>query len=270
MTFYNQAPALFKNGEKFRNGLFTQRPQELEYAICCCLGNRDIVAIKVMLFLTGNSNDGDFRIAQKTIFNRMNISEKPYYSARKKLIEMGWINYDPKANAIYINYDKIYEDYQAYLKSQKSAQGCNDSPISFGTQNSPALNELQEQSSNANKNRSNDSPEGCYQNRYNNINNKIKNNINKKISGAGAAVAAPPQICLDTVNDFKNGTIDKLKAMEIIEDWYYSELDKLRTENGLSPDSEEYKSKADEMYEIGSICFAVFNKEREDYYTAYA
>ena len=64
-----------------------------------------MVALKVMLFFTGNSNEGDFRIAQKTIFNRMNISEKPYYKARKKLEEMGWIHFDSKENAIYINYD---------------------------------------------------------------------------------------------------------------------------------------------------------------------
>lgn len=67
-----------------------------------------------MLFLTGNSNEGDFRVVQKTIYDRMNISEKTYYSARKMLQEMGWIKYDEAKNVIYVNYDKIYADYGNY------------------------------------------------------------------------------------------------------------------------------------------------------------
>ena len=94
MANYNQAPVLLARGEKNRYQKFAYRPHELEYAICCCLGNRDMVTLKTMLFFTGESNNGDFRVAQKTIMDRMNISEKRYYEARKKLEEMHWIHYN--------------------------------------------------------------------------------------------------------------------------------------------------------------------------------
>ena len=65
MANYNQAPLLLRRGEKQKSkkDLFAYRPHDLEAAICCCLGNRDIVALKVMLFFTGNSNEGDFRVS---------------------------------------------------------------------------------------------------------------------------------------------------------------------------------------------------------------
>lgn len=73
-----------------------------------------------MLFFTGNSNEGDFRVVQKTIYDRMNISEKRYYDSRKKLQEMGWIQYVEAENVIYVNYDKIYADYRNYQKKKKA------------------------------------------------------------------------------------------------------------------------------------------------------
>ena len=118
MANYEQAPLLLARGEKQRNKkeIFAYRPHELEAAICCCLGSRDIVALKVMLYYTGNSNSGEFRVSKKAIYNRMNISEKPYYNARKKLESMKWIEYKEDENIIYINYDNIYSDYDKYLK----------------------------------------------------------------------------------------------------------------------------------------------------------
>ena len=70
----------------------------------------------------------------------MNISEKPYYTARKKLIEMGWIEYNEEENAIYINYDSIYADYNNYLNDKKGS--CNNSAIPSSINNRPVLKEL--------------------------------------------------------------------------------------------------------------------------------
>ena len=69
----------------------------------------------------------------------MNISEKPYYTARKKLEEMKWIEYVRSENAIYINYDNIYADYKNYLKEKKG--GCNDSLLASGSNDRPVLTE---------------------------------------------------------------------------------------------------------------------------------
>lgn len=139
------------------------------------MGNRDIVALKVMLFLTGNSNDGDFRIVQKTIYDRMKISEKTYYNARKALQEMGWIQYVEAENVIYVNYDKIYADYRNYQENKKA--GClYESPNTFSTKDSAVVKSLSERSSNEQEHCCDDSQQDCQQDRYNNINSVCSTN----------------------------------------------------------------------------------------------
>ena len=147
-----------------------------------------------MLFLTGNSNEGDFRVVQKTIYDRMNISEKTYYNARKALQEMGWIQYVETENVIYVNYDKIYADYRNY-QEKKKAGSLYESPNSFSTKDSAVVKVLAEQSLYEQEHCFDDSQRDYQQDRYNNIKNNKTNTINKKISsgGAGAANAAPPQ-----------------------------------------------------------------------------
>lgn len=63
--------------------------------------------IKLMYFLTANA-DG-FKIAEKTVLQRCNISESGYKAARKKLVEMGWIYYKP-GGYIKVNYNKIFSE----------------------------------------------------------------------------------------------------------------------------------------------------------------
>jgi len=71
----------------------------------CGLGDRDMAQLKIMLFLTGNAEG--FRVAEKTIMSRCNISESGYKTARKKLIEKGWIKLIP-GEEIIVNYKAIY------------------------------------------------------------------------------------------------------------------------------------------------------------------
>ena len=111
MPNLQQAPQIKYNGEKYKDSKGwgkAIRPHELESAIFCGLGERDYVACKIMLFLTGNAEG--FRVAEKTIIDRCNISESAYKNARKKLVTMGWITHNP-GESITVNYNKIYEGY---------------------------------------------------------------------------------------------------------------------------------------------------------------
>ncbi len=84
---YEQAPIIKAIGNKDgsqnserKNWGKAIRRHELEAAICCCIGSRDMAQLKTMLFLTGNAEAKDedkkpFRVAQKTICERMNMSE---------------------------------------------------------------------------------------------------------------------------------------------------------------------------------------------------
>ena len=216
---YEQAPILKANGEKynsFKKWGKAIRTHELEAAICCCLGNRDMVALKTMLFFTGNAED-IFRVAKKTICGRMNISEQKYYEARSKLQNMGWIYYDERENTISINYNRIYSDYKAYLKEKEGFR--DDSPENFSVgveDNSKIIND---NTLNENKNFRNDSPQTSLEVSHNKITNNINNSKKNKISGACAAVAAPPREFID--KEIINNERDKL------ENWRKSELQKI-------------------------------------------
>lgn len=242
-----------KKGTKEKEGLFAYRPHELEQAICCCLGSRDIVALKVMLFLTGNSNDGDFRIVQKTIYDRMKISEKTYYNARKALQEMGWIQYVEAENVIYVNYDKIYADYRNY-QEKKNAGSLYESPNSFSTKDSAVIKTLSGRSSNEQDHCYNDSQRDYQQDRYNNIKNNKRNTISKKISsGAGATVVAPPQELIDKAFEYRNHREHWDEYEKSLAKWVRDTLSEL----GIPKDSPERKTKYNELVAIANQCLRV-------------
>lgn len=105
-----QAPELRAIGEKYKetNSIKGKaiRTHLLETIIMNGLGDRDMAQLKIMLFLTGNAADADYRVAEKTICDRCNISESGYKKARKALVERGWIKHDK--GSITVDYDAIY------------------------------------------------------------------------------------------------------------------------------------------------------------------
>lgn len=166
MANMNQAPFIRYNGEKnkdTRGWGKAIRTHELESKIMCGLGDRDMVALKIMLFLTGNA-DG-FQVAEKTIMDRCNISESAYKKARKKLVdELGWITHVP-GKAIIVNYGVIYN----------GKGSSDDTPI---LENDRAMG----YSDNTSKGCSEKSPLGYSDNTHNNISdniNKQDNEVNK-------------------------------------------------------------------------------------------
>lgn len=263
MGKYEQAPLLLARGEKQRNKkeIFAQRPHELESAICCCLGNRDIVALKVMLYFTGNSNSGEFRVSQKGIYNRMNISEKPYYRARKKLESMKWIEYKEDENVIYINYNKIYSDYENYLNND-CADCRNDSPQITQAEEMTVVKELSELSLNNYEDCRNDSQsDGCKDRHNNKINNKSNNISNKKDGGIGAACAAPPPELKSIIDKFKEGALEGYLARQLIDNWYEVEVRKLSKDM----DNEEYEERKKELFMMGKLGFEIIYGRRENF-----
>ena len=110
MPNHNQAPTLRAIGQKERTdnrGGRAIRPHELETAIMQGLGDRDMGALKLILFLTGQSTAGNFTLPERTILDRCNMSASTYKRARARLIEIGWISHTP-GEAIFVNYDAIY------------------------------------------------------------------------------------------------------------------------------------------------------------------
>lgn len=124
---YKRAPRLVSSGEKFREDFTMGKaimPHELVMACSICIDNRDFAAYKLMMFLCTNA-DG-FGLATETICKRCGISKPTYIDARKKLIEKGWISFNPR-KSIVVHYDKIYSDYEAKLAELNITEQADDS-----------------------------------------------------------------------------------------------------------------------------------------------
>lgn len=162
MGLTNQAPILMSKGEKNRDKKwgFAIRTHELETILFNGLTGKQGAQLKLMLFLTGNADNGSFAIAEATVISRCGMSETTYKSARKSLVEKGWIIHKPSVNGqqgeIIVDYDAIY----------KSAEGNIENTPSSDIENTPSNFDC--------------TPTGNIEYTHNNTVEKINNNIKKQ------------------------------------------------------------------------------------------
>ena len=136
MGYFNQAPILKSKGEKNRDSKWGKaiRTHELESIIFNGLSGKQGAQLKLMMFLTGNADNGSFAVAEATVQSRCGMSENTYKMARKSLVEKGWIIHNPSQNGvqgqIIVDYDAIY----------KSAARDNEN-TSSKTENTPLGND---------------------------------------------------------------------------------------------------------------------------------
>ena len=224
MESYSQAPVLKHNGEKFQSPHGwgkAIRTHELEAAIFRCLGPKDYAMAKIMLFLTGNA-DG-FRVSEKTIMERCNISETGYKKARKKLAEMGWIFHKP-SDYIQVNFNKVFSDYKnarlGYL--QETEEKVNVDALSKPSEVSSELKTGASQDKN-----------GIPEDTHNNINNNISNNI-KNIRDKGDrsentcfVADATPQVFSEPLREAKYSWDEIKEAKRKFEKWRQDTYDSM-------------------------------------------
>lgn len=222
MGYFEQSPELRHNGEKYQSPHGwgkAIRTHELETAINRCLGPKDSAMVKIMYFLTGNAEG--FRVSERTILERCNISESGYKKARKKLAEKQWI-FHQAGEYIQVNFNKIFSDYRAL------EVGCPQEP-SQKTVTVETEKNMSNPSETFTVTPAGDSEgvkSGTPENTYNNINNSIKDNI-KNISDKGnrcedtrseVANATSPQASSQPLRDYTRAEIEK--AMNDYFDWY--------------------------------------------------
>lgn len=108
MPNLKQAPTLLAKGQKNRNEKWGKaiRTNELESIIFKNIDGKCGAQLKLILFLTGNADNGSFAIAEKTVCERCGFTAETYKKARKSLIEKGWIIHED--NKIIVDYDAIY------------------------------------------------------------------------------------------------------------------------------------------------------------------
>ena len=158
MGNFNQAPILKSKGEKNRdNGLkYAIRTHYLEMALCNIFTGKEGAQLKLMLFLTGNSDKGNFAVPEATVMKRCGMSETTYKNARKKLVEKGLIIHNPSTNG---QQGEIIVDYDAIYKCAKEI--IDNTPVS-DIDDTPS--------------KSDNTPSGDIEYTYNNISNTINSN----------------------------------------------------------------------------------------------
>ena len=158
--------------------------------------------VKIMYFLTGNAEG--FRVSERTILERCNISESGYKKARKKLAEKQWI-FHQAGEYIQVNFNKIFSDYRAL------EVGCPQEPsqktVTVETENS--VSNPSEVFTVTPAGDSEGVESGTPENTYNNINNRIKDNI-KNISDKGNR-------CEDTRSEVANATSPQASSQPLRE-----------------------------------------------------
>lgn len=136
MGYFNQAPILKKNGEKNRSEKWGMaiRTNHLESIIFNGLTGKEGAQLKLILFLTGNADNGSFAVPEATVMNRCGMTETTYKSARKGLIEKGWIIHKPSANGqqgeIIVDYDAIYKSAEGNIENTPSTD-IDNTPLNF-------------------------------------------------------------------------------------------------------------------------------------------
>lgn len=157
MADYNQAPILRSKGIKNRNDKWGMaiRTNDLESIIFNGLTGKEGAQLKLILFLTGNSDKGGFAVPEATVMSRCGMAETTYKNARKRLVEKGWIIHIPSGNG---KQGSIIVDYDAIYKSAENTETPSSDNIEKSKDNSEQL------------------PEGLIDNTYNNITNSINSN----------------------------------------------------------------------------------------------
>lgn len=91
MPNYKQAPKLYHNKSSFNSKNYYNLPQELMDCVFQQLDGKCGNQIKLMTVLLGTLGDGSFGVSEKWICERTGMVQQTYSTARKALVERGWV-----------------------------------------------------------------------------------------------------------------------------------------------------------------------------------
>lgn len=99
-----QAPVLIHEGDKMDAKQYFIYDQRLITTIFNKLNGKNGNALKLMLFLLGNSGTGNFRVSEKIVEKQTGMNSKSYRRTRDELEELNWIKHEQgKITVMYQN-----------------------------------------------------------------------------------------------------------------------------------------------------------------------
>ena len=91
MPNYRQAPKLYHNKQDFKDKVYYNLPQDLMDCVFTQLDGRSGNQIKLMCVLLGTLGDGSFGVSEAWVCERTGMVQQTYNTARRALIDRGWI-----------------------------------------------------------------------------------------------------------------------------------------------------------------------------------
>lgn len=91
MPNYKQAPKLYHNKTNFNSDNYYNLPQELMDCIFNQIDGKCGNQIKLIIVLLGTLGNGTFGVSEKWICERTGMVQQTYSTARKALVERGWV-----------------------------------------------------------------------------------------------------------------------------------------------------------------------------------
>ena len=110
-----QAPVLIHEGDLQDGKQFYIIEQGLIETIFNELSGKNGNALKLILFLIGNSGTGNFRVSEKIVEKQTGMNSKSYRRARDELEELEWIKHDK--GKITVKYQNIVRKNRQVNKS---------------------------------------------------------------------------------------------------------------------------------------------------------
>lgn len=96
---------------------FYMLPQELMTAVMAGIRGNCLNQLKLMILLLGTKEG--FMLSEEFVLQKLKISQQAYLKARKALIDKQWLILEKKPHILWVNLDKVWEDYYNYLRSMK-------------------------------------------------------------------------------------------------------------------------------------------------------
>ena len=221
MPNYKQAPKLYHNKSHFNANNYYNLPQDLMDCIFQQLDGKCGNQVKLMTVLLGTLGNGSFGVSEKWICERTGMVQQTYNTARKALIERGWI---------YLEEGRIFVLPSIIKYGFPIPQGATEEEkkaIKIGTI-SKCVNEIKEQYGLEKQTQCEIVPQTQYEIVpktqceivYNKINNKIKETNNNRI-GISSLRADSPIPVVDNPKEVKiEGEIDQATANAICDKEY--------------------------------------------------
>lgn len=208
MPNYRQAPKLYHDKSNYNSECYYNLPQELMDCVFTQLDGKCGNQIKLMVVLLGTLGNGTFGVSEKWVCERTGMVQQTYNTARKALVERGWIYLEDGMMFVLPKIIKYGFHYPEGATKEEMAA------IREGTI-SNCVNDIKKANGLMTKAHYEIVPQAQYEIVYNKINNKVMGRLG--LLSPDGANNPNPELTNDSQEVKISGEIDEITADSILD-----------------------------------------------------